>query len=786
MACGDLSVVEFGQGMASSMATMVLADNGASVIKVEPPWGDWSRGEPGFLMWNRGKRSMTLDLRDPSGRDQALQLCARADVVVHASQAGVADRLGIDYDTVATINPAIVYCSIAPMIPGKDLADCKGYEGIVSAMTGRMTGLDRLSGAAPGHDPAEPVFTIAPAATYGASQLAVHGILAAIHTRRSTGRGELVRTSLLQGAMAFLMRQELSRGQPPASPAPPTVHRGIELCFLTARCRDGRYLQMCARQDRHFRQWLETIGLGSVLAEPRYAGVPLGVRRMADLDDLEHMILERMLERPADEWMTLFEANDVGADPFLTPAEFLDQPDMVANGRIAEVEDPVHGRVRMVGALVSLSEMPSRIDAPAPLLGEHTDEIRTQLAERRSQRPAPRAQVPIRERPSPDQQSRPAPLRGITIVESAYFIAGPFATAMLAELGARVIKLEPLAGDPYRRTGVQAAKFVHGKESVAVDLKRDEGAAFLHDLVSRADMFVHSFRPGVPTRLRMDYPRLHSINPLLIYLYAGSYGSRGPQSQRAAFHSTPNALAGGGILQAGLGNRPVDDSYPDPGSALAAATALMLGLAARDATGRGQYLETSMLASTGYILSPNLVRYDGSPSWRAQSADGHQRGLSARYRLYSGSAGWLFVAAVQESEWQALHAATGLRAPGTADEDGEIAAQLERIFSTRSAEEWVHELQDAGVPVALVSDAPIDEWLIKNDFLLQAEHESFGSYWRSPPKIGFSGARSCLGPAADVGEHTRSVLRELGRDDSEIDRLVAAGVFGERRLRNSN
>ena len=236
-------------------------------------------------------------------------------------------------------------------------------------------------------------------------------------------------------------------------------------------------------------------------------------------------------------------------------------------------------------------------------------------------------------------------------------MAGPLSSVLLGELGARVIKVEPLEGDPSRRTGMQNAKFLVGKDSIGIDLKSDEGRQILHQLIGRADALLHNFRPGVPERLGFGWAESQQRNPRLVYLYGASYGSRGPQNRRAAFHSTPNALAGGGIQQAGRGNAPVDDSYPDPGSGLAAATALMLGLWAREVTGRGQYLETTMLTSAGYILSNNLVLYDGAPAMALP--DRGQHGFDALYRLYPCRSGWLFVAARRDPEWHALARALG-------------------------------------------------------------------------------------------------------------------------------
>ncbi len=334
---------------------------------------------------------------------------------------------------------------------------------------------------------------------------------------------------------------------------------------------------MCARQDHHFRAWLRALDLEDRLGDPRYAGAPMGVERVEDVAALESEIRARMKTRPSDEWMRIFAEFDVGADPFLTPEEFLAHPQMVENGRVVTVEDPEVGRCRQVGPLSLFAGAPPFWSRPAPRFGEHTRQVLAELDDAQARTPDPERAAALRP---------PYPLAGITILELAYFLAGPLAATMLAEMGARVVKVEPPGGEPARRLGLQAAKLFHGKESVVLDLKRPKGMAVLLELVERADVFLHSFRPGVAERLGIDAAMLLGPSiPRLVYVYAASYGSKGPQSGRAAFHSTPNALVGSGILQAGTGNPPVDDSYPDPGSALGVATAVLLGLHRRERDG---------------------------------------------------------------------------------------------------------------------------------------------------------------------------------------------------------
>lgn len=733
-------VVDLTEGMAGPLASMWLADHGAEVWKIEPPAGDRARSEPGFHLWNRGKRSVVLDLLDDGDRAEAFERCTAADVVLDERYWGRPVDGLLDPHELLAAAPGLVHCTIDGFaVPHLDVLPVRD-EGILSALTGRMVGLDHLSGAIDDQDRAAPIYTAVPTATFGAAALACQAVLAGLLRRGRTGAGAVVRTSLLQGAETFLMRQEMARGEVDASlRISEAAHRGIELCFLTARCKDGRYIQMCARQDHHFRSWLTALGMADALDDPTYAKAPMGIARVADVVALEQRIRARMAERTQDEWMhTFIHEVDVGADPFLTPSEFLEHEQMLANDRIVVIDDPELGPVRQLGALVASEQSPAVIERPAPRLNADAGNRPTvRSAERRFEGTAPKAPM------APERL-----LEGVTIIEAAYFIAGPLAASILAELGARVIKVEPVDGDPYRRTGLQSVKFLHGKESIALDLKDPKGTEALHALVARADAFVHSFRPGVDQRLHLDAATLLGINPRLVHLYAGSYGSKGPQAHRSAFHSTPTALTGGGILQAGEGNVPVDDSYPDPGSALGAAIALLMGLTARDRTGQGQVLETSMLASSAFILSGEMVSYAGKPPWRLP--DRGQHGIGDRRRLYRGADGWLFVAAEDDLSWAAVA------------EVLEGAADVEAAFAARPVGPTVVALQARGVSATIASDVELDRWLEAEGLLIPASHPFYGEYWRTRPKIDVEGIEPVLAPPTTVGEHTQALLSELG------------------------
>ena len=738
---------------------MVLAENGAEVVKIEPPAGDRDRGRPGFAVWHRAKKSAVFDLGDAADRDRFLDLARASDGVIEAFRPTVAKRLGVDYDTLHRLNDQLVYASITGFGETGPWRDLPGYEQIVAAKSGRMT---TYEGVRPG-----PVFTPVPIASYGAGMLAAVGIMAGIWARPRISRGQRIHSSLLHALSVYDMTSgHGNRTHLP--PEPGRVYGIMRVPFMTAPTKNGRFIQMCSRQPHHYRRWLAELGLESLLDDPELANAPDLWPSEERLAETIEAIRRGMEERTAEEWMDIFTAKDIGGDPFLAPREFLDHPQCTENLRRQEVFDPELGPTVQIGPLGLYSETPSVVGPPAPRLGEHTEEV---LA-------AWPCSALTSLSPGETSHIGDLPLADVTILDVGYFYACPFAATLLAEAGARVIKVEPPTGDPGRRNWTTDYVKSHvGKESIVVDLKTPEGLDILYRLVDLADVFLHNFRPGTPERLGIDADNVMSRNPRLLYVYASCFGSWGPWAHKAGFHSSPNAIAGAGVVESGDQNAPRNRTYGDPTAALATAASIMAGVLACRRTGRGQTLETTMLTATAYAVAEWGVQHSGP---EAQMPDTGQFGYHAYQRIYETDDGWLVLDVHTDRERQALAEMLGLELPERPSQ--ETALAMADLFRRESAESWEARLLHAGVPAAqadrgnFLHNMLCEEHLQECGVAVEASQDSLGTYWRAGPTMQFSSAPVPLAPSLSLGWATPKILDEIGFSEQEVSRLHEIGV----------
>jgi crotonobetainyl-CoA:carnitine CoA-transferase CaiB-like acyl-CoA transferase len=368
-------VVDCSIAMAGPFAAQRLGDLGADVIKVEPTTGEWQRfaaagGAAGneinvsFLSLNRNKRSLAVDLKSDGGKQIVRELIADSDVFLQNYRPGVAKRLGLDYESVRGINPSIVYVSISGYGEDGPYVNRPGQDMLLQAMTGSM-----LSGGRHGEPPRAAGLFLADAVT---ASTAFEGVLAALLHRERTGEGQLVTVNMLD-ALTTLQMQELSvytvGGVPQTRGSEPNAHVYIRAPYGVFATSDG-YLALAFAD-------LDT--LGRIFDEPELRGLDPEVAGWTHRDELFALVSKHLATNTTGHWLdTLLEAG-VWVGPVYGYEELVNDPQVAHNGTFVEYDHPTEGRVKTPGFPYRFHATPARIDRAAPLVGEHTTEILTDL-----------------------------------------------------------------------------------------------------------------------------------------------------------------------------------------------------------------------------------------------------------------------------------------------------------------------------------------------------------------------------------------------------------------------
>ena len=384
LALGGVRVVDLTQVMAGPFCTMLLADLGADVIKVEPPGGDLTRSMGGrrlqmkgsdnapFLALNRNKRSVVLDLKQPPDRGRLLALLRDADVLVESFRPGVAERLGVGYERIRGINERLVYASISGFGQTGPWADRPGFDLIAQAMSGVMS--------VTGSDEAEPVKTGIPVSDLAAGLYAANGIQAALLARQHTGRGQRVETSLFEAALGLSVWEATEYWATGEAPRPMGSAHRLSAPYQALRARDG-FLTIAALTASHWERLCNVIDRPELAGDPRFA---TNADRLANLEVLDRELERALAAHTVDEWVDLLLAGGVPCGPILDYAQVFAAPHTTARGMVEVVDHPVEGAVRTLGIPVRLSETPGSVRQPPPRLGEHTEAVVASLESGRS------------------------------------------------------------------------------------------------------------------------------------------------------------------------------------------------------------------------------------------------------------------------------------------------------------------------------------------------------------------------------------------------------------------
>ncbi|HVZ10109.1 CaiB/BaiF CoA transferase family protein [Rhodopila sp.] len=370
-ALDHLLVLDLTSHLSGPYCAMMLADHGADVIKVEPPAGDSARKMPPFvngesapfMTWNRNKRSVVLDLKQPADRQALLDLVDRADVLIENYRPGVLDRLGLGWDVLHARNPRLILASISGFGQTGPYASRGGFDLITQAMSGLMS----TNGPADGPPHRLPIAI----SDVTAGMFLAFGVLAAVEARHRTGLGQRVETSLLEAATSLAVYESahyFATGTRPARIG--QQHRGSSpyQCFETA---DG-YITLGASQQHFFQGLCNLVGLPELLTDPRFK---TNADRVANNEALVALLADQLRRKPSSFWLAELEKLGIPAGPVLHYDEVYTDPQILAREMVVETRHPVTGPFKTMGVTVKLSDTPGAVRAPAPRLGEHTDQI---------------------------------------------------------------------------------------------------------------------------------------------------------------------------------------------------------------------------------------------------------------------------------------------------------------------------------------------------------------------------------------------------------------------------
>lgn len=373
-----IRVLDLTQAMAGPFCTMLLADMGADVVKVEPPGrGEMTRkmgfaapkgdDSAAFLAINRNKRSVTLDLKSPEGQELFHRLAAEADVIVENFRPGVTERLGMDYETIHAINPRLIYGSISGFGQTGPHAARAGFDLIAQGMSGVMS----VTGE-PGGEPAK---SGVPLSDLAAGMYCALGVLNAYIARERTGEGQQVDTSLFEAALSFGVWETAELWATGRVPEPLGSAHRLTAPYQALRTKDG-YVTVGANNARLWNRLCETIGRPELTEDDRFID---NDARMANRRELQAELERTMTQETTNTWVQRFEEAGFPGGPIYNYREVFEDPHTIERQMLEHYEHPVAGTVNVLGIPVKMSGTPGGVRLPAPLLGEHSASVYGEL-----------------------------------------------------------------------------------------------------------------------------------------------------------------------------------------------------------------------------------------------------------------------------------------------------------------------------------------------------------------------------------------------------------------------
>jgi crotonobetainyl-CoA:carnitine CoA-transferase CaiB-like acyl-CoA transferase len=766
-ALDGIRVIDFGQWIAGPLSALLLADQGAEVIHVDPPGGPRWQG-PANATLQRGKHSIVLDLKSHADLSFARALVSSADALIENFRPGVMDRLGLGWDAVRRGHDRLIYCSLPGFAADDPRATMPAWEGVLAAATGTYASRGQAGGSrtsaqtASGADD-QPRFNALPLASEFGALAAAIAIVMALIARERDGLGQRIEVPLFDamflafGASGLLVNGATAGGRP----ADPWAG--------TYECRDGAMVLLNLATPRFVRRFLEATGTLDEWTTKGY----LEPERLVHDNELwtqQRQELRALLRtHTAEEWDRLAAEVLLPLTRIRTSGEWMASKHAQDAGIFVPIDDPEYGRILQPGPSVRLHGLTHPVPRP------HSPRGTLGRADLLASKPP----SIIRENTVTSRLT--SALEGFRVVDTTQVLAGPTAARTLAEFGAEVIKINNPweEGAGYRWQVHRYHTDVNrGKRTILIDLKHDAGREILWRLVEGADAFLQNLRLGVAERLGFGYEQVKSHKPDIIYLSVSAFGYGGEWQYRPGYEPNAQSIAGMQARIAGSADRPSGQPFAinDYCTGLLGAFGLGLGLLHRLRTGEGARVETSLGHAATFLQMPYMQIYEGK-TWDEPSGPQAQ-GWGPLQRLYRAADAWFFLGA---TEAQISNLAT---LPGMELVQGlvgkRLEVQLEAAFRAKPAHEWVRLLVEAGIgahTMGHVTQLMRDPWAVDHGLSVTRRHHDGSMITTIGPPARLSRTPTRPGrPVSPPGGDAQEVLAMIGMAE-KLHELVEKRVI---------
>jgi len=689
-------IVELAETVAGELAGGLLADLGATLIKIEPRGGSPMRrrgpalgGEDSlhFQTENRGKLSVRAELAELSAEPWLARLLAAADALVEDMGPGRLEAAGLSPETLERRNPRLAMLRISPFGQTGPLAAERGDDRIAQA----FSGVQFVSG----FPDRAPMAVTVPLAESWTAILGAGGLLMAIFHARRRGRGQVVDIGLYQTGLRMQEEVVVRHDRTGAVAARLGTESPIVVPANVYRTRDGGWIALSGAGDQPFARLCEAIEVPDAPRDPRFATPAARMQHRAAVDELVGSWIAR--HDQAD-----IEARFASAGVAGTAVRSAD--DVIGDAHVKARQAILHltssgGREVLAPAPVpKLSRTPAENPRRAPRLGEHTEAVRSAI-----DRLEARTRIDAADPPARTGADSWGPLRGIRVLDLSQWLAGPAAAALLGDFGADVIMVElpSVAADAQGRKSPGFVVTNRNKRSITLDVRAPRGREAFLALVRASDVIVENFRPGTLERWDLAPSTLLAANPRLVLLRSSGFGQTGPYAGRAAFNPVGLAFGGMTYLNGWPDRPPLRDGVMagDYSTALFNVLGVMAGLLRRDVDGQGQVVDTAMYEAA-LRLTGDLLAVRGALGVRRERAGGDSPLYPAS--LTAEAADGAFVAASAGS-WADLSAALARLGRRPPDDPASVREDVVKLVGGLPAVQAVAALRGAGLAASTVN-----------------------------------------------------------------------------------